>query len=42
MSVELSLLHNRFTGIWFPHFHPPVNIMITVIGPVAMPSKENT
>ena len=42
MSGERYMGDNPFGGIWFPHFHPPVNIMITVIGPVAMPSKVNT
>ena len=42
MSVLLAGLHNRFTGIWFPHFNPPVNNKIAQYGPVAMPSNEYT
>lgn len=31
MSVTLSLLHNLFWGLWFPHFSPPLgNTVVTI------------
>jgi len=31
MSVTLSLLHNPFRGLWFPHFSPPLrNTLLTI------------
>lgn len=31
MSVTLSLRHNPFGGLWFPHFFPPLgNTVVTI------------